>query len=85
MKMKEQVPEKAMEVEGMRFGEFKEYVTRVSFYTKMFAKAGDDSPYESIKEDVGILKRSPFVGKRVEVLGFVFDVKHGTVKEVKTE
>jgi len=42
------------------------------------------SPHDSVKHDVGKLKASRFIEKGTEVLGYVFDVTHGTVEEVKT-
>jgi len=49
----------------------------------MFADDWGESPHDSVKNDTGILKASPFVGKGIEVLGYVYDITKGTVEEVR--
>ena len=37
--------------------------------------------HQSVRHDMGIVKASPYLN--VQVLGFIYDVTHGTVEEVK--
>ena len=37
---------------------------------------------QSVRDDVAVVQASPFL-KHVGVRGFVFDIEHGTVEEVR--
>ena len=39
---------------------------------------------QSVKDDMEVVKSSPYLKKDLKVLGFVYDITHGTVEEVKT-
>ena len=40
---------------------------------------------QNVREQVGRVKRDPFLPKQIEVRGFVYDVKRGSLREVKTD
>ncbi|MCJ1460170.1 hypothetical protein MMC28_010549 [Mycoblastus sanguinarius] len=41
--------------------------------------------HESLKHDMSVVKSSPYLRKDLIVLGFVFDITHGTVEEIKMD
>ena len=38
---------------------------------------------QSVREDMEIVRSSPYLKKDLKVLGYVYDITHGTVEEVK--
>ena len=38
---------------------------------------------QSVKDDMDIVRSSPYLKKELKILGFVYDITHGTVEEVK--
>ena len=44
--------------------------------------AAASSMYQSLKDDIAAVEASPYL-KHVDVRGFVFDIEHGGVEEVK--
>ena len=38
---------------------------------------------EAVKEDMEVLKTSPYLSKKVKVIGFLFDIFDGSLEEIK--
>lgn len=92
-KLKEKAPEKSSEIEKMTFGEIKEYVESSSpLYTTSsnvrsrleIVKLKASSLRQSIVDDMKILEANPFL-KHLKVLGYIYDITHGHVEEVKID
>ena len=61
-KLKERAPEKAKEIDDMKFELFKDV-------------------HQSVRHDMDVVKASPYLN--LQVLGFIYDITHDTVEEVK--
>ena len=81
--LKERAPEKARDIEGMEFGEIKEYVMRFMLTPSRSADIEPHSLKRAVSEDMEILKASPYLSKNVKVLGFLFDIFDGSLEEIK--
>ena len=40
---------------------------------------------QSVKDDMDVVKSSPYLNSDLRVVGFVYDITHGDVIEVKTD
>lgn len=38
---------------------------------------------EAVKEDMEVLKTSPYLSEKVKVIGFLFDIFDGSLEEIK--
>ena len=38
---------------------------------------------EAVKEDMEVLKTSPYLSKKLKVIGFLFDIFDGSLEEIK--
>ena len=38
---------------------------------------------EAVKEDMEVLKTSPYLSKKLRVIGFLFDIFDGSLEEIK--
>lgn len=82
--LKERVPDKAAEIDQMKFGEILEYETspppdgyRMAMLTVR------RSVDESIREDLKVLRESPYLSKDLNILGYSLDIHTGLLTEVK--
>ena len=84
-RLEDKVPEKKGEIEGMEWGEFTEWAHLRPLGSEMLHVLMLDirSLEQSVRDDVEIVKSSPYLSKDLKVLGFVYDIAHGTVEEVK--
>ena len=85
-KIAEVTPDRKEQIEGMNFGAFTEYV---AFSLPKFCMVRNGalnllpSLEQSIRDDMQIVKAWPGLKGDVNVLGYVYDLADGLVKEVK--
>ena len=90
-KLKERAgPEKAAEVDAMKFGEIKKSVFAFSpLPIHCFSQPRRMlieilcSMRQSIEDDMNTIRASPYLKKDMKVFGFLFDITKGTVTDVK--
>lgn len=79
--LRENAPAKSDLIDSMDFGEIKECVSALALIFSPSANSNVFSMDESVKEDIEIIRSSPYV-KVQNIHGFVFDLEHGTLREI---
>jgi len=70
-------------------------ITEEEFRSRLSASTGKDASHlqfhafrdldQNVREQVARVRRDPFLPKQIEVRGFVYDVKRGSLRETKSE
>ena len=59
--------------------------SNISFQRQKSSSLTRSSLRQSVRDDMNVIKLSPLIKEDMKVLGFVYDITHGTVDEVSVD